>query len=285
MFKKATKKQCKLRLAIMGVSGSGKTYSALRVAQGLGGKIAVVDTERKSASKYSDRFDFDVAELQKANISSVIQVINEAGKAGYDVLIIDSLTHAWQELLEEIDKLAATKYKGNSFRAWSEGTPKQKQLISTILNSPCHIIATMRAKTEYIVDKNDKGKTTVTRAGVGAEQGKGIEYEFDMLMEISQEHIAQVWKDRTGKFQDQLIEKPDEELGQQLAEWLEDGEPEYISQAQLTRFHTLVNKYELDPNEVKQRLIKDKYIVDSSKQIQVQHYDRACELLQEMVQL
>lgn len=222
-FKKATKTQSKLRLALFGASGSGKTYSALRIAKGIGGKIAVIDSERGSASKYSDRFDFDVVDLDSKNIDEYVHWIEEAnGK--YDVLIVDSLTHAWTELLEEIDRIARTKYSGNSWSAWNEGTPKQKKLINAILSFNGHIIATMRAKTEWIVEQNSKGKNVPKRVGTAPEQGKGIEYEFDLLMDISVEHIAQVIKDRTGKFQDKLIELPDEEFGKQLAEWLKDGE-------------------------------------------------------------
>lgn len=222
-FKKATKTQSKLRLALFGASGSGKTYSALRIAKGIGGKIAVIDSERGSASKYSDRFDFYVVDLDSKNIDEYVHWIEEAnGK--YDVLIVDSLTHAWTELLEEIDRIARTKYSGNSWSAWNEGTPKQKKLINAILSFNGHIIATMRAKTEWIVEQNSKGKNVPKRVGTAPEQGKGIEYEFDLLMDISVEHIAQVIKDRTGKFQDKLIELPDEEFGKQLAEWLKDGE-------------------------------------------------------------
>jgi nucleoside-triphosphatase THEP1 len=227
----ATKEKCKLRLAIMGVSGSGKTYSALRIAKGIAGedasKILFVDTERRSARKYSDRFKFSVIDLDKPNIDSLIELLEFVNNQNFEVLIIDSLTHAWQELLEEIDKLAKAKFGGNSFQAWAEGTPKQKRFIQAILDSKCHVVCTMRSKTEWVVAPNARGKMTPTRVGTGVEQGKGIEYEFDMLIDISQEHIAQVLKDRTGKFQDKLIEKPDEKFGKALSDWLDEGaEPE-----------------------------------------------------------
>lgn len=222
MFKKASKKQAKLRCAIFGVSGSGKTYSALRIASGMGGKIAVIDTERGSASKYADRFDFDVAELLDHSIDSYIRAIKSA--QGYNVLVIDSLTHGWQELLEQIDLLAKSKYKGNTWSAWSDGTPKQKMLVNALLSFEGHIIATMRSKTEWTVTMNSNGKNTPTRVGLTPEQGKGIEYEFDLLLEISEDHCALVLKDRTGKFQDKIITKPSEEFGQELIAWLNEGE-------------------------------------------------------------
>jgi hypothetical protein len=229
-FKRATKAQAKLRAAFFGPSGAGKTYSALRVATGMGGTVAVIDTERGSASKYSDRFTFDVLELVDQSIEGYVAAIEMAADAGYSVLIIDSLSHAWQTLLEEVEKLAKAKYRGNTWSAWSEGTPLQRRLVGAILGFPGHVIATMRSKTEWTTVDNN-GKKTPQRVGLAPEQGKGVEYEFDLLVEISTEHIANVIKDRTGKFQDKLIEKPDEKFGKALAAWLSDGEPAPVAAA------------------------------------------------------
>lgn len=224
-FKRADKSQSLLRLAMFGIAGSGKTMSSLRMAVGLAGdkgKIAAIDTERGSISKYADRFQFDVLELTDPKIENYIEAMRLAASAGYNVLIIDSLSHGWQELLEEIDVLTKTKYKGNSMRAWSEGTPKQKRFINAILTYPGHVIATMRGKTEYVIEQRD-GKTDVKRAGLGAEQGKNIEYEFDLLMMMEDNHYATILKDRTGKFQDQIIKMPDEAFGKSIADWLKEG--------------------------------------------------------------
>lgn len=227
-FKKATKAQAKLRAAIFGPSGAGKTFTSLRVATGLagaGGRIAVIDTERGSASKYADRFAFDVLELEDQSIDGYVAAIREAGAAGYTVLVIDSLSHGWQTLLEEIEKLAKAKYRGNTWSAWSEGTPLQRRLVQAILAYPGHVLATMRSKTEWTTVDDGRGKKSPQRVGLAPEQGKGVEYEFDLLVEISTEHIANVIKDRTGKFQDKLLEKPGEDFGRELAAWLADGDP------------------------------------------------------------
>ena len=225
-FKKASKSQAKLRASFFGPSGAGKTFSALRVATGLadGKPIAVIDTERGSASKYADRFAFDVLELEDQTVDGYCGAIREAARAGYAVLVIDSLSHGWQTLLEEVEKLAKAKYRGNTWSAWSEGTPLQRRLVQAILTFPGHVIATMRSKTEWTTVDNN-GKKTPQRVGLAPEQGKGVEYEFDLLVEISTEHIANVIKDRTGKFQDKLLEKPGEEFGRELAAWLSDGDP------------------------------------------------------------
>lgn len=225
-FRKATKAEAKLRLAVFGPSGAGKTYTSLRIASGLGGQIGVLDSERGSASKYADRFDFMVCEPQRKTIDAYCGVIKDAADAGLDILVIDSLSHAWQELLEEIDQLAKAKYRGNTWSAWSDGTPKQRKLVDAILTYPGHVIATMRSKTEWAQEKDDRnGKTKPVRVGLAPEQGKGIEYEFDMLMELSVDHIANVIKDRTGRYQDVVIEKPGEDLGRELAAWLAEGVP------------------------------------------------------------
>jgi len=219
-FKKATKSPAKLRAALFGPSGAGKTFTALRIAAGLGGPVAVIDTERGSASKYADRFAFDVLDLEHAGIPSYQGAIEAAAQAGYPVLVIDSLSHGWQELLQEVDRLANAKYRGNTWSAWSEGTPKQRALVNAILTYPGHVIATMRSKTEWSIESDGKGKQKPVRVGLAPEQGKGIEYEFDLLLEISPDHIGRVIKDRTGKFQDELLEKPGEEFGKALAKWL-----------------------------------------------------------------
>ena len=227
MFTKATKEAAKLRAAIFGPSGAGKTFTSLRLATGIGGRVALIDSERRTASKYADRFDFDVCDLGSGqhSVSSYVQAIRAAGEAGYGVLIIDSLTHAWQELLVEIDAIAKAKYRGNTWSAWSDGTPKQRALVDAILDFPGHVIATMRSKTEWTTESGNGGKTAPKRIGLTPEQGKGIEYEFDMLFELSVEHILTVLKDRSGKFQDQIIQDPDEALGRQMAAWLDEGAP------------------------------------------------------------
>jgi len=239
-FKKATKEQSKLRLAIFGPTGSGKTYTSLSIgvgmAEAIGGKVALIDSEKGSASKYSGFFDFDTLELVDRvhrapnsppifdkSIEGYVDAMREAAKNKYDVLIIDSGSHAWQELLEDIDRLTETKYKGNSFRAWSEGTPKQKHFVNAILGYPGHIIMTMRSKMEYSLERDKDGRTKVNKLGLSPEQGKAIEYEFDQLMEITTGHFATITKDRTSKFQDQVIDRPGKEFGKEMIEWLNEG--------------------------------------------------------------
>lgn len=149
MFKKAERKQAKLRLALAGPSGSGKTYSALLIAKGLGGKIAVLDTEKGSASLYADLVDFDVVDLMAPfTPERYIDVITAAEAAGYDTLVIDSYSHEWTGpggCLEANEALAHSKFRGNTWAAWNETTPRHRKLTNKILGSSMHIICTMRS--------------------------------------------------------------------------------------------------------------------------------------------
>jgi hypothetical protein len=216
----ATKKSARLKAALYGPSGSGKTFTALRVATGLanGGPITVIDTEHESSTLYADKFDFGIIALHDHSIESYIEAIYMSE----GVLVIDSLTHAWQDLRSDVDKLANTKFRGNSWSAWSEGTPRHRALIDAMLAYPGHLIATMRTKTEWHTSA-ENGKTKIQRVGLAPEQRAGMEYEFSVVIELSVEHYATVVKDRSDKFQDQIIHKPGESFGRELREWLQTG--------------------------------------------------------------
>lgn len=155
-FTRAVRKQAKLRLAVAGPAGSGKTTAALEIATGLcpGGRIAVIDTERGSAALYSDRYRFDTLELGPPfSPERFIEAIHVAEKAGYDVLIIDSASHEWNGsggCIDINDALAAARFKGNTWSAWSETTPRHRAFLDSMMQSPLHIIATMRSKTETV---------------------------------------------------------------------------------------------------------------------------------------
>ena len=221
-FKKATKNETKLRVGISGAAGSGKTFSALKIASGIGGKIAVIDTERSSASLYADMVDFDVVNLEPPfNPQKYVDAIKTAEAAGYDVIIIDSLSHAWSGtggLLDLHDNIQKSNKSVNGFSAWKEITPIQNRFIDAILSSKCHIITTMRAKQEYIIEKGEY-KTQVRKVGLAPVQRDGLEYEFTLFFEISQEHVATASKDRTNIFDGKYF-TPSEETGKILMSWL-----------------------------------------------------------------
>jgi hypothetical protein len=228
-FEKATRKKAKLRLALTGPSGSGKTYGALLIAKGLGGKTAVIDTERGSASLYSHIHDFDVLELLPPfSPERYIDAINAAASAGYETLIIDSATHEWSGTggcLEINESLAGSKFRGNTWSAWNETTPRHRAFIDAMVQSPMHIIATGRSKTETAQQQGDNGKKTVVKLGLKTEQRDGFEYEFTVVLDIIHEgHWATASKDRTGIFHGSEPKKLSEQTGADLLAWLNDGE-------------------------------------------------------------
>jgi hypothetical protein len=229
LFKKAVKEAAKLRLALAGPSGSGKTYTALAIAAALNaGSVAVVDTESGSASKYADLFDFDVAEMTNFHPQNYIKAIGEAVAAGYGVIILDSLSHAWVGtggLLDIVDNIAKKSQSKNSYTAWKDGTPIQNALIDAILQSPIHIIATMRSKTDYVMEADSRGKMAPRKVGMAAIQRDGMEYEFDVLMQMTLDNDAIVEKTRCPELSGKVFSKPGEDLAGILAKWLTGAEP------------------------------------------------------------
>jgi nucleoside-triphosphatase THEP1 len=203
-FTKAVRKQAKLRLALTGPSGAGKTYSALLLAEGLGNKIAVIDTERGSASLYSDRFSFDVLDLSPPfSPERFCEAIRAAETAGYDVIVIDSITHEWSGIggcLEINESLASSKYRGNTWSAWHETTPRHRAFFDKIMSCKAHVIATMRSKTET-AQVDDGSRKKVVKLGMKSEQRDGAEFEFTIVFDLIHEgHYAVASKDRTGLF-------------------------------------------------------------------------------------
>lgn len=229
-FEKATKKKLKARVAIDGPSGSGKTYTALIAATALaqGGKIAVIDTERGSASLYSDKFDFDVLELTTFSPAVYTQAIKAAEKAGYEVIVIDSLSHAWEGeggALDMADAATARMRSQNSYVAWREVTPVHREMVDTMLQSPAHIVATMRSKMEYVMERDAKsGKTLINKVGLAPIQRSGMEYEFTLVADMDLSNRLVVSKSRYEPYTGKTQIKPGIDFFQPFAEWLSRGE-------------------------------------------------------------
>lgn len=240
-FKKAVKKQAKLRIALSGASGSGKTMSALILAETIGKKVAVIDTERGSASLYADKFDFDVLDLKPPfEPEKFISAIKEAEFEGYDVIVLDSITHEWEGeggILDILNKL------GGRMTDWGTVTPRHDRFVNAILGSGCHIIATMRSKTSYEAGTNDKGKTILIKQGTAPKQRDGIDYEFTVVFDINQNHLAKATKDRTELFdgKDFVITA---ETGRSIVGWLESAAPaindDLVTSSELLPFYKFV---------------------------------------------
>lgn len=226
-FTKAVRKRARLRLALTGPSGSGKTYGALMLAKGIGGKIAVIDSEHGSASLYAHLCDFDTLELEPPySPERYVEAIKAAEQAGYDIIIIDSTTHEWSGsggCLEINEQIAKSKFQGNTWSAWNVTTPRHRAFIDAMLQSSAHIIATGRSKTETAQTEGPNGKKKVVKLGMKTEQRDGFEYEFTVVLDLIHDgHFATASKDRTGLFAGDA--KPvSEETGRALRDWLESG--------------------------------------------------------------
>lgn len=233
-FKKAERKQVKLKLGIAGPSGSGKTFSALRIVKGMmeaagtGGRIALIDSENRSASLYADMKgmpDFDVLELTPPyTVDKYIDAIELALKERYDFLIVDSASHVWSGeggLLQEKD-LMDSRPGGNSYTNWAKMTPKWNRFVSGILHSDVHMICTMRSKQDYVLETNEKGKQAPKKVGMAPQVRDGFEYELTAVFDMGMDHNAIATKDRTNLFNERTW-RPDEKTGKEIYAWLNSG--------------------------------------------------------------
>jgi DNA polymerase III delta prime subunit len=223
-FRKALKHGAKLRLAICGPSGSGKTYTLLKLATELGNPVAVVDTEHGSASKYADIFAFDVLELSSYDPRKLVELI-DAAAGRYQVLCIDSLSHFWMGKdgeLDLVDRIARRSQSNNSFGAWKQVTPMHNELIDRIISAPMHVLVSLRAKTEWVLERDEKtGKTAPRKVGLAPVMRDGIEYEFDVCGEMDQENTLIITKSRCPKLTGGVFVKPGKDVADVLKEWLE----------------------------------------------------------------
>lgn len=238
LFTRAVRTKAKLRMALTGVSGAGKTVGALYIAYGITGdwaNVALIDTEHERARFYADRSDLEIGGFLHASLEPPYSVdrykeyVAEAARVvGPDgVVIIDSLSHAWSNeggVLDAKDKIAERKGQ-NSYTAWNEAGKLQNDLINSILSVDCHTIVTMRSKMAYTLEENERGKQQPVKLGLAPIQREDTEYEFDIVLNIDRAHVAATSKDTT--ILDRFGEVITPELGQRLAAWLNDGaEPE-----------------------------------------------------------
>lgn len=227
LFKKANKEQIKLRLALTGAAGSGKTFSALSIASCLGERVAIIDTEHSSANRYADLFDFETCQLTNFHPHNYIQAIKAASSSGFDLLIIDSFSHAWQGKGGILEIVENSK---NTFTAWKDVQRLERALIETILSSPMHIIVTMRTKTEWVMEeytkKNGEKRTNPKKVGTAPIQSQGVDYEFDIVGEMNHQHIMTITKTRCPQLTNESFPNPGKEFADTLKQWLSSGTPE-----------------------------------------------------------
>jgi hypothetical protein len=222
-FRPASKAGRKARLSIQGMSGSGKTWTGLSIANGLseGKRFAVIDTEKGAASLYAGigGIEFDSCPMDRYDPRDLIRVLDAAAKAGYPTVFVDSLSHFWKGTdgtLDQVEK-ASSRYGGNKFAGWKDGTPIQNDMVAAILDYPGHVVCSMRSYTEWVLDG---GKPE--RVGMRPEQRKGIEYEFDVAMAMDVDNRLEVLKSRCPALNRKAIDKPNgaRDIAAPLLAWL-----------------------------------------------------------------
>jgi hypothetical protein len=225
-IRKARRSATKLRLLLTGPSGSGKTWGALQIAKGIAGKCVVIDTEEGSSDLYDHLHDFDVLDLRPPfSPEAYIEAITAAEQAGYEIIIVDSVTHCWSGpggCLEILEDVAKAQFRGNTWSAFSVITPRWRAFVDKLLRSSAHVICCGRSKTET-AQVDDHGKKKVAKLGMKLEARDGLEFEFTCVLDIIHDgHYATVSKDRTGLFAGDP--KPiTADTGKRLAEWLSGG--------------------------------------------------------------
>ena len=216
-FQKAKKEKIYLKILLAGASGSGKSYSALKLATGIankmGGRIAAIDTEAGRIRYYANEFDFDDLQLSEPYTpEKYIEAITQAVDGGYSVLIIDSITHEWNYILDQVDKIPGT----NSYTKWGKLTPRHNKFTEKMIQSPINIIATVRGKDAYVLEQDKNGKQVPKKVGLGYTQRDGLEYEYTVTFNIDQtNHVATAQKDNTHLFENkyEMLTEKEKALG------------------------------------------------------------------------
>lgn len=227
VFEKATRKKVKLKILIEGPSGSGKTIGALHTARGLvgpTGKVALIDSEKDRSEYYADRYDFDKLSLTDLRCQAYGQALQAAIEAGYEAVVIDSLSHAWLDVLTRKDAYDAANPSSNRFTNWQKFSPEWERLIRFILECPAHVICTARSKQSH-EQVEENGKKKVIKLGLAPQIREGTEYEFAVTFSLNNTHSGEATKDNTNLFGDttEPINLLGDKVTRKLNEWLSSG--------------------------------------------------------------
>ncbi len=221
-LQKASRKKAKIKMCLNGPSGSGKTYSSLLIAHGLcndWSKIAVIDSENHSSELYSHLGSYNVLQLSAPYTpEKYIQAIEACGQAGMQVIIIDSISHEWEYVLEAHALLPGN----NSFTNWQKIGLRHKRFIQAILSSKAHVIVTTRTKQDYVLNERN-GKMIPEKVGLKAVQREGLDFEFTLVFDLNMKNHAIASKDRTGLFSGQPEQKLTIETGKSIYNWCNAG--------------------------------------------------------------
>ena len=232
-IRKAVREQVFTKIALMGSSGSGKTYSALRLATGMKNKleknlgrevkILMANTEGGRGIYYANEFDYDIADINPPYTPEVfIEIIEDAVEAGYDILILDSTSPEWEGKGGCLEMHAML---GGKFQDWAQISPRHDKFLDAIEKSPIHIITTLKGKDQYEIEKDERGKVNVKKLGLGGKQREGFEYRYTCTFSIDQKtHLAIAQKDNTHIFENSVGEVLSESYGEKIIDWANSSE-------------------------------------------------------------
>jgi hypothetical protein len=219
-FAPAVRSEAKARVALLGPTGAGKTWTALQWASALGDRIGVIDTENASASLYADAYQFDAAPWWPPYDATKLAAAIKDAAQRFDVLVLDSLTHFWAGDGGVLDIVDRNTKGGNSFSAWKIGTPIWRGLLDALIFAPCHVIVTMRSKMDHVLTQ-DNGRTKVEKVGMAPQARNDVEYEFTVVGELDQQHRLTITKSRCAALADQVAAPHQAgQLALTLRDWL-----------------------------------------------------------------
>lgn len=250
-FTRAVRTQAKLKILVTGPSGSGKTFGSLHVAHRLApGKVAVIDSENGRSNYYADTLPFDSLIIEDHHPDSYIAAMELAVESGYAVVIVDSLSHAWQDVLSRKEAYDRANPRSNSYTNWRLFSAEWDTLIRAILELPAHVIATARSKQAYEQAEVD-GKKKVLKLGLQPTIREGTEYEFALHFDLNEQHKLDVKKDNTQRFGDdkRLWDLTDGSVADELQAWLDGGVADAPSEEQLAAFRDVIASEVFDDEE------------------------------------
>ncbi|MEU4513178.1 AAA family ATPase [Nonomuraea wenchangensis] len=229
VFEAPVRVALKSRVVVQGPPGSGLTWTSLRMAQGMGGPVGVVDTNRGAAALYAEHFDFVHLPLSSGNPEALIEALAVAAEQEIGTLVVDSGTAFWsgrKGLVTQVDHLTLTKYNGNNNRAWTEVRQLEQDLFDALLSFPGHLIVTLRTQTDYQVQDLGEGRLAVVKYGTKPDQRANFDADFHFTLSLDMAHAGTVTKSRILDVPpNSMFAEPGEDLGKLIAEWLGQGEP------------------------------------------------------------
>jgi hypothetical protein len=281
MLRKAQRKQAKLRVGVSAPSGSGKTYSSLLIARGMASdwdKVALIDTEAGSGELYSDLGEYNVRQLSAPySPERYIEAIKECEDAGMEVIIIDSVSHEWEGkggCLEINESIAQSKFRGNTWSAWSETTPRHQKFLEAIITSKCHVITCARTKIDTVMTDDKK----VKKVGTKEIQREGFEYELTLNFNLDRDtHKAIASKDRTNLFEGQDPFVITTKTGETLLKWAESGAVAVPEPTPITKQDIVNYLAEAQPDLAKKDI--KQYLTDLGLDTEVDSAEKIMEVL------